>query len=59
MAAWLRAGEAPRLRAAGALGELLAEQSRAHGEAAGFPELARTHPGLPDDLLNSTVSGPR
>jgi inosine-uridine nucleoside N-ribohydrolase len=50
--AHLRAAHLPRLRASGALGELLARQSEAHAHDHGIIELARTHQGLPDDLLN-------
>jgi purine nucleosidase len=42
----------PRLRAAGPLGQLLARQSQAHGEAHRMEQLGREHAGLPDDLLN-------
>lgn len=41
-----------RLRAAGPLGELLATQSELHRDDHGLQELARTWPGLPDDLTN-------
>ena len=50
--AHLRARDLPRLRASGPLGRLLAAQSQARGDEAGMRELARAHPGLPDDLLN-------
>jgi purine nucleosidase len=49
---WLRAGDLPRLRAAGRLGELIARQSQAWADEAGFRDLGTAHPGLPDDLLN-------
>jgi hypothetical protein len=47
----LRAADLPRLRAAGALGELVARQAEAYGvdRRAG---LAAQHPKLPLDLLN-------
>ncbi len=48
----LRAAHLPRLRAAGALGALLARQSEAHAEDMGMPALGRAHAALPDDLLN-------
>ncbi len=50
--AHLRARDLPRLRASGPLGELLADQSQARCADAGMEELARAHPGLPDDLVN-------
>jgi inosine-uridine nucleoside N-ribohydrolase len=48
----LRARDLPRLRAAGALGELIARQARAHCTAYDMQRLGRDHDGLPDDLLN-------
>jgi purine nucleosidase len=48
----LRAAHLPRLRAAGPLGALLADQGRAHGRDHAMGELGRSWPGLPDDLLN-------
>ena len=47
----LRAAHLPRLRAAGAVGDLMARQAEAYGvdRRAG---LADAHPKLPDDLLN-------
>ena len=48
----LRAADLPRLRAAGPLGALLADQAEAHARDQGTIELGRTWPGLPDDLLN-------
>lgn len=42
----------PRLRAAGPLGQLLAQQGEAHGQANQMEKLGREHFGLPDDLLN-------
>ena len=49
---WLRAADLPRLRATGSLGELIARQSVARADEAGFGELAAAHAGLPADLLN-------
>jgi purine nucleosidase len=48
----LRAAHLPRLRAAGPLGALLADQGEAHGRDSGAAALARAWPGLPADLLN-------
>jgi purine nucleosidase len=48
----LRAAHLPRLRAAGPLGALLADQAEAHARDQGVAELGRAWPGLPDDLLN-------
>lgn len=48
----LRAGDLPRLRAAGPLGELLARQSEVYGREQAMAELGRAQAGLPDDLLN-------
>jgi purine nucleosidase len=42
----------PRLRALGPVGELLARQSEARRDEAGYAELARQHSRLPDDLVN-------
>lgn len=50
--AHLRSADLPRLRAAGALGELLARQSQAHAVDNGLAALGPAHAGLPDDLLN-------
>ena len=50
--AHLRAAHLARLRASGPLGALLARQSEAHARDHGIVDLARTHSGLPDDLLN-------
>jgi purine nucleosidase len=50
--AHLRRADLPRLRAAGPLGQLLARQSEAHGEANRMEQLGCEHAGLPDDLLN-------
>ena len=52
MSAHLRAVHLPRLRLAGSVGRLLADQSEAHGVDAGMTELGRSHSGLPVDLLN-------
>lgn len=52
LAAHLRAGDLPRLRATGALGELLARQSEAHAVHSGKAALGPAHAGLPDDMLN-------
>jgi purine nucleosidase len=49
---WLRACHLPRLRAAGPLGGLLADQGEAHARDQALADLARIWPGLPDDLLN-------
>jgi purine nucleosidase len=48
----LRAAHLPRLRAAGPLGALLADQAEAHARDQGTRELGRAWAGLPDDLLN-------
>ena len=48
----LRAADLPRLRTAGPLGALLADQAEAHAHDQGTPELGRAWPGLPGDLLN-------
>lgn len=50
--AHLRGADLPRLRAAGRLGRLLAQQAQVHGEDWAMPALGRAHAGLPDDLLN-------
>jgi len=50
--AQLREIELPRLREAGVLGELIANQSVSHARDNGMGDLGRQHPGLPDDLLN-------
>ena len=49
----LRTLHLSRLRAAGRLGAVLAEQSIAYAELRGKAELGRSHSGLPDDLLLS------
>jgi purine nucleosidase len=48
----LRAAHLERLRAAGPLGALLADQGEAHARDHAMGELGRSWPGLPDDLLN-------
>jgi purine nucleosidase len=48
----LRAAHLRRLRAAGPLGALLADQGQAHARDQGVTDLGRSWPGLPDDLLN-------
>jgi purine nucleosidase len=48
----LRASHLPRLRAAGPLGALLADQGEAHARDNATTDLGRSWPGLPDDLLN-------
>ena len=50
--AHLRSAHLPRLRAAGALGTLLARQAEAHCADNAVADLARAHAALPDDLLN-------
>jgi purine nucleosidase len=50
--AQLRQRDLPRLVASGPVGALLAGQSAARGEDAGFAELAREHSGVADDLVN-------
>ena len=52
LSAHLRRVDLPRLRAAGPLGQLLARQSEAHGQAYQMGKLGSEHSGLPDDLLN-------
>jgi purine nucleosidase len=41
-----------RLRELGPVGELLARQSEARRDEAGYADLGRAHPRLPDDLVN-------
>jgi purine nucleosidase len=48
----LRSSHVDRLRAAGPLGALLADQGEAHARDNGRTELGRSFPALPDDLLN-------
>jgi purine nucleosidase len=48
----LRAAHTARLRAAGELGALLADQGEAHARDQGLTELGRAFAELPDDLLN-------
>jgi purine nucleosidase len=50
--AHLSRADLPRLRAAGPLGQLLARQGEAHGQAYQMEKLGSEHSGLPDDLLN-------
>ncbi len=52
MHATLKGRHLSRLRAAGPLGSLLADQSELHRDASGFVHLAETWPGIPDDLTN-------
>ena len=47
----LRRGHLPTLRAAGPLGELLADQAEAYAVLRGHARLAGAHAGLPDDLV--------
>jgi inosine-uridine nucleoside N-ribohydrolase len=48
----LRRADVPRLRAAGALGSLLADQAERHALDNGRTELPAAYPALPADLLN-------
>jgi inosine-uridine nucleoside N-ribohydrolase len=48
----LRAAHLDRLRAAGAVGEVLARSSAAYGDDAGYIGLGRALDGVPDDLVN-------
>jgi purine nucleosidase len=48
----LRMQHVDRLRAAGPLGKMLADQAEKHALENGRTELGRAFPGLPDDLLN-------
>ena len=48
----LRAADLPRVRAAGALGALIARQSEAFARDRDMTALGLAHPGLPNDLLN-------
>jgi purine nucleosidase len=50
--AYLRHAHLARLRAAGRLGRLLADQGEQHARDNGRTETGRAYPGLPDDLLN-------
>jgi inosine-uridine nucleoside N-ribohydrolase len=52
LSAPLTGRDLPRLRALGPVGELLARQSEARRDEAGYAELGSAHPGLPDDLVN-------
>jgi purine nucleosidase len=49
---FLRASHTERLRAAGPLGRLLADQAEAHARDNRRSEIGRAYPALPDDLLN-------
>ncbi len=49
--AHLRARDLPRLRAAGPLAGLMADQTAAYRDDRGTTRLARAHAGLPDDLV--------
>jgi inosine-uridine nucleoside N-ribohydrolase len=49
---FLRTEHLARLRAAGPLGSLLADQGEQHGRDHHNTELGRAFPALPDDLLN-------
>jgi purine nucleosidase len=48
----LRSAHVKRLRAAGPLGRLLADQAERHARDNRRAELGRSYPGLPNDLLN-------
>jgi inosine-uridine nucleoside N-ribohydrolase len=48
----LRRRDLPRLRAAGAVGVLLADQGERHAADNGRTELPARYPSLPEDLLN-------
>jgi inosine-uridine nucleoside N-ribohydrolase len=50
--ATLTGRDLPRLRALGPVGQLLARQSEARRDEAGYDELARRHSRLPRDLVN-------
>jgi purine nucleosidase len=52
MLAQLRTAHLPRLRAAGALGRLLALQAETHAVEYDMTAMGRAHAGLADDLLN-------
>jgi purine nucleosidase len=49
---YIRTTHLERLRAAGPLGRLVADQAELHARDNGRMELGRAYPGLPDDLLN-------
>src|SRR3954454_22080025 len=51
LSAPLTGRDLPRLRALGPLGKLLADQSEARRDEAGYAELAHGHRRLPDDLV--------
>jgi purine nucleosidase len=48
----LRERDLARIEATGPLGSLIARQSRARAEDAGFTQLGRDYAGFPDDLVN-------
>jgi purine nucleosidase len=48
----LRASHLEALRGSGPLGRLIADQGQMHARDQRRTELARAHPGLPDDVLN-------
>jgi purine nucleosidase len=48
----LRDRDLPRLRSAGPIGVLMAEQAAAYRDDQGKREIGRAHAGLPDDLAN-------
>jgi inosine-uridine nucleoside N-ribohydrolase len=52
MRAHLRARDLVPLRSSGPIGALLARQSEVNASDANMSDLARTHPALPDDLVN-------
>ena len=52
LSAALTGRDLPRLRALGPVGELLARQSEARRDEAGYATLGRECAGLPDDLVN-------
>lgn len=52
LSATLTGRDLPRLRRLGPVGELLARQSEARRDEAGYAELGPRHPRLPDDLVN-------
>jgi inosine-uridine nucleoside N-ribohydrolase len=52
MQTFLRGAHLPRLRAAGRLGNLLADQAEAHARDNRNEVIGRAYPALPDDLLN-------
>ncbi len=52
VAVFLRRDDVDALRASGPIGQLLAKQAAAYCLDEGKTEIARSHSGLPDDLLN-------